>query len=161
MNINATLIGQMITFAFFVWFTMRFVWPPIVKALEERRLKIASGLAAAERGNRELELAQHRVAEDLREAKLKAQEIVEHAHVRASQILDEAKVQGQKETKRMLDEAQQKMAMELNKAKNELRSQVALIAVASAEKILQHELKDKPANERLIQNLIDEWQQTS
>lgn len=153
MNINATLIGQMITFALFVWFTMRFVWPPITKALEERKNKIADGLASAERGQRELELAHHRVKEELREARAKANDIIEHANIRASQLLDEAKDQTQKEVNRLMQEARQNIDLELNKARDALRMQVASLAIAGAEKILQREI-DKAANERLVQDFI-------
>lgn len=155
MNINATLIGQMITFALFVWFTMRFVWPPITKALEERKDKIADGLASAERGKRELELAQQRVTEELRQAKSKANDIIEHANVRASQLLDEAKEQTQKEINRLMQDARQNIDLEINKARDALRAQVATLAISGAEKILRREV-DKQTNESLVQNMIAE-----
>src|SRR3990167_10033738 len=97
MNINATLLGQFITFAILVWFTMRYVWPPITKAMHEREKKIAAGLEAAERGKRELEMAEHKALAILREAKGEASHIVELAHKRSIQIVDEAKENARQE----------------------------------------------------------------
>ncbi len=91
MNINLTLVIQMLVFAAFVWFTMKFVWPPLAKALEERQDKIAEGLAAGERGKKELELAQHRIKDDLKAAKIQASEIIEKATKRAAQLIEVAK----------------------------------------------------------------------
>lgn len=155
MNINATLIAQMITFALFVWFTMRFVWPPLTKMLDERQGKIADGLAAAERGHRELELAQHRITEELREAKLQTNEIIEQAHRRANQIVDEAKAQAVEEGNRLAKLAQEDIAQEVNRAREDLRQQVAALAVAGAERILQREI-DTAANETLLKDLVKE-----
>src|SRR5882672_9963457 len=105
MNINATLIGQMITFAVFVIFTMKFVWPPITKALQDREKKIADGLAAAEKGERSLDLATHKAKEIIQEAKVNANQLVEQAHARAAQLVEEAKEIARQESDRIVTHA--------------------------------------------------------
>ncbi len=155
MNINATLIVQMITFAFFVWFTMRFVWPPITKALEERQNTIAEGLAAAERGKKELELSQFRAVENLRDAKLQAAEIIEKAQKRVSHMLDEAKVQAQGESARLIQMAQEQINQEVNHAKEALRKQVSVLALAGAEKVLEREV-DQTSHQAVFDKLVQE-----
>lgn len=155
MNINLTLVVQMLVFAVFVWFTMRFVWPPLVKALHERQEKIADGLAAAERGRRELELAQHRAKDEMKQAKAQAAEIVEKANRRASQIIDEAKDDARTESVQLAKIAQEHIVQEVNRAKDVLRKQVATLAVAGAERILMREVDEK-ANHTLLDNLIKE-----
>jgi len=154
-DINATLLVQMIVFAIFVWFTMKFVWPPLAKAMAERQDKIADGLAAAEKGQRELELAQHRVVEELKGAKSQASDIIEKANRRASQIVDEAKEQARLEASRQAKIAQEQLAQEVNNAKSALRAQFSTLAVAGAEKILEREIDDK-ANSALLDKLIEE-----
>lgn len=143
MNINATILGQMIAFAFFVWFCMKYVWPPLTAALAERAKKIADGLEAAERAGKDLELAQERAAEQLREAKTEASGIIEQANKRASQIIDEAKEQAREEGKRLIAGAQAEIEQEVNRAKEHLRKQVASIAIAGAEKILEASIDEK------------------
>lgn len=155
MDINLTLVVQVLVFAAFVWFTMKFVWPPLVKALEERQEKIADGLAAAERGQRELELAQHRVKDEMKQAKVQASEIIEKANRRAAQIVDEAKGDARDEAKKLAKNAEEQIIQEVNRAKDNLRKQVALLAVAGAEKILMREI-DEQANRELLNNLIEE-----
>lgn len=155
MDINLTLIVQMLVFIAFVWFTMRFVWPPLVKALEERQDKIAEGLAQAERGRRELELAQHRVKEEMKHAKGQAAEIIEKATRRASQMIDEAKENARHEAQNVAKIAEEHLAQEVNRAKDSLRVQVATLAVAGAEKILAREI-DAKANQALLDRLIEE-----
>jgi F-type H+-transporting ATPase subunit b len=140
MNINLTLFGQMVSFAVFVWFTMKFVWTPIVKALEERKGKIADGLAAAERGHHAKELAQQKAAESLQEAKHQAAEIVSLAQKRAAEIVEEAKVDARGEGERLLTAAKAEIDQESNRVKEHLREQVAQLALAAAEKILQKEI---------------------
>lgn len=140
MNINLTLIAQLISFAVFVWFTMKFVWPPIVKALEERKAKIADGLAAAERGQHEQELAEKRAAEHLHEAKQQAAEIIAKAEKRASEIVEEAKDDARTEGDRLVTAARSEIEQETNKAREVLREKVAELAVAGAEKILRKEI---------------------
>lgn len=155
MDINLTLIVQMMVFAAFVMFTMKFVWPPIEKALEERQDKIAEGLAAAERGRKELELAQHRIKDDLKQSKAQSVEILEKANKRAAQILEEAKEAAKREAQVQAKIAQEHIAQQVNHAKEELRKQVAKLAVIGAERILQREI-DANANSALLDNLIEE-----
>lgn len=155
MDLNITLIVQVLVFAAFVLFTMKFVWPPLVNALEERQEKIADGLAAAERGQRELELAQHRVIDELRQAKAQASDIIEKANRRASQIVDEAKDAARLEGQKLVKIAEGQITQELNRAKDDLRKQVASLAVAGAERILQREIDEK-ANQALLNSLIEE-----
>ena len=133
----------MIAFAFFVWFCMKYVWPPLTSALAERAKKIADGLEAAERAGRDLELAQERAAEQLREAKTEASGIIEQANKRASQIIDEAKEQAREEGQRLIAGAQAEIEQEVNRAKEHLRKQVASIAIAGAEKILEASIDEK------------------
>ena len=140
MNINLTLFGQMVSFAVFVWFTMKFIWPPIVKALEDRKAKIAEGLAAAERGHQKQELAQKRASEVLNEAKSQAAEIVGMGQKRASEIVDEAKGDARSEGERLLTAARAEIEQETNRVKEQLREQVARLAMSAAEKILQKEI---------------------
>ena len=140
MNINLTLIAQLVSFAVFVWFTMRFVWPPLVQAMDERKAKIADGLAAAERGAHEQELAEKRAAETIVQAKQQAAEIKANAEKQASMIVEEAKNKAQEEGSRQLAAAQAEIEQETNKAREQLRSKVAKLAVAGAEKILRKEI---------------------
>lgn len=140
MNINLTLIGQLITFAVFVWFTMKFVWPPIVAALEERKKKIADGLAAAERGQHEQELAQKRATEEIAKAKQQASEIVSKANKQATEIVEEAKSAAKEEGGRLVAAAQAEIDQEVSKAREDLRGKVVELAVAGASKILEREI---------------------
>ncbi|MBC2729935.1 MULTISPECIES: F0F1 ATP synthase subunit B [unclassified Thiobacillus] len=140
MNFNATLIGQSITFIFFVWFCMKFVWPPIMNALETRKKQIADGLAAADRGKHELELAAKKAGDNMRDAKAQAAEVIAQAEKRAAQIIEEAKVAAKEEGDRQLAAAQANIAQETNRARESLREQVAGLAVAGAEKILRREV---------------------
>ena len=153
MNINATLIVQMITFAFFVWFTMRFVWPPITKALEERQNKIAAGLAAAERGQREFELAQARAKEDLKHARVLATEIVEKAHHKAAEVIEAAAVQATDEGLRLIAHAKGEIEQEVHRVKAELSTEVASMTRYCCEKILEQKM-DGALNDALIKKLI-------
>ena len=140
MNFNATLIGQSITFIVFVWFCMKFVWPPIMNALETRKKQIADGLAAADRGKHELELAARKAGDNMRDAKAQAAEVIAQAEKRAAQIIEEAKVAAKEEGDRQLAAAQANIAQETNRARESLREQVAGLAVAGAEKILRREV---------------------
>lgn len=150
-----TLVVQMIVFVLFIWFTMRFVWPPLAKAMEERQDKIAEGLSSAERGRRELELAQHRVKDELKQAKVQANDIIEKANRRASQMIEEAREDARMEAQRQVKLAQDQLLQEINKAKEELKVRCADLAVAGAERILQREVTDKTNNE-LLDSLIEE-----
>ncbi len=155
MEINATLIGQLITFVLLVWFTKRFVWPPITKAMLDREKKIAAGLEAAERGNRELEMAEHKALTILRDAKQEATQIVDQAHHRGSVIVDEAKDAARLESKRIVDRAQDEIAREITRTKDELRKQLATLAVAAAEKMIQRNL-DASAHTALLNEFAAE-----
>ncbi|PHS25134.1 MAG: F0F1 ATP synthase subunit B [Methylophaga sp.] len=153
MNLNATIIGQMIAFAIFVAFCMKYVWPPIMAALDERTKKIADGLAAAERGRHEQELAEKRAQQVIHEAKDQAGEIISQAQRRGNEIVDESKDTARVEGERILVSAQAEIEQEANKAKDELRTQVASIALAGAEKILGREI-DKKSHTALLEELV-------
>ena len=154
MNINLTLFGQMISFAVFVWFTMKYVWPPILHALAERKSKIAEGLAAAERGHREQELGQKRAKDILREAKQQASEIMSQAQQRAAEIVEESKAEARAEGERLISAAKAEIEQETNRAREELREKVAGLAVAAAGKILQKEI-DAAAHKALIDSFAN------
>ncbi len=153
MNINATIIGQMIAFAVFVAFCMKYVWPPIMQALEERKKKIADGLAAAERGKHEQELAEKRAQQVIHEAKEQASTIVANAQRRGNEIVDESKDNARTEGERILTSAQAEIEQSANRAKDELRAQVGVIALAGAAKVLSREIDDK-AHTDLLDELV-------
>jgi F-type H+-transporting ATPase subunit b len=154
-NINATLIGQSVAFFIFVLFCMKFVWPPVIAALQERQKKIADGLDAANRAARDLELAHEKVAEQLREAKGQAAEIIEQAKKRATQIVDEARDQARSEADRVKAQAQAEIEQEINGIKDALRTQVGSLAVSGAEKILRASI-DQSAHAELVDKLAAE-----
>ncbi|RFA30638.1 F0F1 ATP synthase subunit B [Alkalilimnicola ehrlichii] len=149
MDINATLFGQMIAFALFVWFTMKFVWPPISEAMRDRQQKIADGLAAAERGQQDLDLAQERASEILREARQQAAEIMEKANKRGNELVEEAKTAAREEGERQIAAAQAKIEQELNEAKAELREQLVTLAITGATKVLEREISAEAHNDML------------
>jgi len=153
MNFNATMIGQSITFLVFVWFCMKYVWPPIMAALIARKEKIAEGLAAADRGKHEQELAQKKAAETLHEAKQQAAEIINRAEKRAAVIVEDAKGEAVEEGNRLKTAAEAEIDQEVNRAKEVLRGQVVEIATAGAGRILKREL-DATANDELIKDLV-------
>ena len=155
MNLNATIIGQLIAFAVFVTFCMKYVWPPITAILEERQKRIADGLEAAERAQRDLNLAQNKAADELRAAKQQGAELIEQANKRANQIIDEAKDKARLEGQRLISAAQAEIEIETQRAREALRAQVDAIAVAGAEKILGHAI-DQAANEDLMNKLAAE-----
>lgn len=140
MNLNATLIAQLIVFFILVWFTMKYVWPPIAKALDERADKIAEGLAAAERGKSDFEQAEKKVAELLADGRNQATELVANAEKRAAQIVEEAKSQASVEAARIAAQAKSDVEQETNRAREALREQVAALAVKGAEAILRSEV---------------------
>lgn len=152
MNINLTLFAQMISFAVFVWFAMRFVWPPIVKAMDERKQKIADGLAAAERGQHDKELAVKEAKNILHEAHTKASDVIAQAQKRADAIVEEAKTTAQTEGERQLAAAQAQIEQETQQARESLRSQVSTLAVLGAERILSREV-DASAHAKLLDEL--------
>ncbi|GAB2698176.1 F0F1 ATP synthase subunit B [Aliiglaciecola aliphaticivorans] len=155
MNINFTLIGELIAFIFFVWFCMKYVWPPIMGAIEDRQQKIADGLAASERGEKDLELAQQKASEQLKEAKAQAAEIIEQAKKRANQIVDEETQKGHSEREKIIAQGQTEIEAERNRVKEDLRKQVAVLAVAGAEKILAREI-DAAAQSDIVEKLVAE-----
>jgi F-type H+-transporting ATPase subunit b len=154
-NINATLIGQIIAFAVFVWFCMKFVWPPLISSMEERAKKIADGLDAANRAERDLKLAQEKAGSQLREAKEQAAQIIEQANKRATQIIDEAKESARSEGDRLKVAAQAEIDQEVNRAKETLRTQVSTLAVAGASKILETSI-DLEKHDALLNQLAQE-----
>ncbi len=155
MDINLTLIGQTIAMIVFVWFCMKFIWPPILNAIEERQEQIAEGLAAAEKGQDKLVKAQAEAEEIVSDARKQATSILDQAHARANEIVAEGKSDGVKERERQLVAAKAEIEQEVNKAREELRGQVSAIAVASAEKILKREIDDK-AHEDILGKLAQE-----
>ena len=155
MNINLTLIGQMIAFVCFVVFCMKFVWPPILAAMQEREKKIADGLAAADRAEHDLELAKEKAVERLKEAKTEAAGIVDSANKRANQIIDEAKDAAVVEADRVKASAQAEIEQETNRAREALRGQVAALSLAGAEKVLGAEI-DQAAHNELVEKLASE-----
>lgn len=155
MDINLTLIGQTIAMIVFVWFCMKFIWPPILNAIEERQEQIAEGLAAAEKGQDKLLQAQAEAEEIVADARKQATSILDQAHARANEIVAEGKSDGVKERERQLTAAKAEIEQEVNKAREELRGQVSAIAIASAEKILRREIDDK-AHEDILGKLAQE-----
>jgi F-type H+-transporting ATPase subunit b len=153
MNINATLIGQMIAFVLFVWFCMKFVWPPVMKALEDRKRTIADGLAAGEKGKHELELAERRAGDIVRDAKGKAGEIVSQAEKRAGEVIDEAKGHARTEADGILIAARAEIERERNVAREQLRVAVSTLAVAGAARILEKEI-DAKAHAKLLDAVV-------
>ena len=154
MNINLTLIGQTVTFIIFVWFCMKFIWPPIMNALNERRKTISDGLAAAEQGQREREKGQMDANELVEEAKSQAQEIISRAEKRGTEVVADAKSEARTEGERILNAARGEIEMEANRTREQLRVQVAQLAVSGAEKILAKEV-DAKAHEKMLSDLAD------
>jgi len=148
-NLNLTILGQAISFAIFVWFCMRFVWPPIIDALAKRETRIADGLAAAEKAHRDLEDAESRASGMLQQGREKAQEFVAQAQRRGDDLIEEAKVQAREEAARIVVAARAQVEQERNAAREELRSQVAVLAIRGAEQILMREVDAKVHSEAL------------
>lgn len=155
MNINLTLIAQLVSFAVFVWFTMKYVWPPLTKAMDERKAKIAEGLAAAERGQHEQELAEKRAKDTLHQAKQQAAEIKSNAEKQAAMIIEEARDKAKEEGGRQLAAAQAEIEQETNKAREVLRHKVAELAVLGAEKILRKEI-DADAHKEIVESVANQ-----
>ena len=152
MNITATLIGQSVSFFLFVYFTMKIVWPPIMNALNERKKKIADGLAEAERGHHELALAEKRSTEILREGKEKSKEFIDQAQKRHDEIVDQAKDDAREEGERILHAARVEIEQERQEAKETLRAEVSALAIAGAEQILMREV-DKKAHDDVLNKI--------
>ena len=155
MNINATLIGQAIVFFVLIWFCVKFIWPPLIKAVEDRQKKIAEGLAAAERGQTELQSAHGEAQSIINAARDQAKKIVDQAHKREVEIVDEARSTALEEGKRIVENSRQDAAQEKNRARDELRKDVASLAVAGASRLLQREI-DPKAHADLIEQLARE-----
>lgn len=155
MSINLTLLGQTIAMVVFVWFTMRFVWPYITRAIEERQVRIADGLAAAERGQQKLAESKREAQKIVAEARAQATAILDQAHARANEIVAEGKAEGTRERERQLELARAEVEQEIHRAREELRGEVSAIAVASAEKILRREI-DPAAHEDILASLAAE-----
>ena len=143
MNFNATLIGQMITFAIFVWICMKYIWPPLMNALEQRNARISEGLAAAERGQKDLDEARVKVTESLNDAKQQAQEIINQAQKRANEIVDEAKGSAREEADKIKAAASVDIDQQITAAREQLRKEVSTIAIQGAQKILKREVDAK------------------
>ena len=149
MDINMTLIGQTIAMIVFVWFCMKFIWPPLLEAIEERQQKIAEGLAAADKGQESLEKATAESAVIIAEARKQATGILDQAHARANEIVADGKADGTKERERQLLAAKAEIEQETNRAREELRGQVSAVARSGAEKILRREIDAAEHNDIL------------
>ncbi len=150
---NLTLLGQMGTFAVLVFFVWRFLWGPLTRVLEERTKRIADGLAAAERGKHEQELAERRAADVIKEARSEAQEIIARGEKRATEIIEESKSEARAEGERILTAAKAEIEQEINRAREGLRGQVAALAVAGAERILARDI-DQSAHAGMLDDLV-------
>ena len=155
MDINLTLLGQSFAMLVFVWFCMKYIWPPILNAIEERQQQIADGLAAAEQGEEKLDQARAEADEIVSDARKQATSILDQAHARANEIVADGKSDGVKERERQLTAAKAEIEQEANKAHEELRGQVSAIAISSAEKILNREIDGK-AHEDILGKLAQE-----
>lgn len=153
MNINATLIGQLIAFALFVWFCMKYVWPPIINAIEERQRVIAEALASAEKAKKEQADTQGLIEQELNQAKIKAQEIIDLANKRRNEILDEAKKDAESVKTNIVNQGYAEIENERKRVQEELRVQVASLVIAGAEKIVGRSV-DKVANNEIIDKLV-------
>ncbi|MGL5005833.1 MAG: F0F1 ATP synthase subunit B [Plesiomonas sp.] len=155
MNINATLLGQAISFILFVWFCMKLVWPPLIAAIEERQNKIADGLAASDRATKDLELVKVKSADQLKDAKVQAAAIIEQANKRKAIILDEARNEADLERQKIIEQGRAEIDAERKRAREELRKQVAVLAIAGAERILERSV-DEAANSDIVDKLVAE-----
>ncbi len=149
MNINLTLFGQTVAFILFVWFCLKFIWPHIIKAMDDRKTQIADGLAAGERGRHEQELAEQRAVEVIREAKDQAKEILAQANKRGDEIVDDAKGDGRAEGERMLRAAEAEMEQQMNQAREQLRADVVKLALQGAQQVLGRDVDEKAHTEQL------------
>ncbi len=153
MNFNATLIGQTIAMIVFVWFCSKYIWPPLIGAIDARRKTIADGLAAAEQGQKDLEAASQTADNVEREARDKASKIIHEAEARYNEILEEARNDARAERERQVAAAQDEILQERNRARDELRREVAGLAIASAEQIVRREI-DAAAHKDLLDELV-------
>ena len=155
MNINATIIGQAIVFLILIWFTVKFIWPPLLQAVEARQKKIADGLAAAERGQNELQSAHGQAEAVVNEARQKAVKIIEQANKRSAEIVEEARGTAIAEGQRLVGDAKQEIVLKQGRARDALRQDVAKLAVAGASRLLEREI-DPKAHAELIEKLARE-----
>ena len=155
MNINLTLFGQMIAFVAFVWFCMKYVWPPIAGALAERQKKIAEGLDAADKAARDLESAKSQIEEELKQARTQVTELLEQANKRSSQIVEEAQDKARAEAEKIMASAQAQIAQDAAQARESLRADVAKLAVVGAERALGATV-DQAAHKKLLAELAEE-----
>ena len=155
MEINATFLGQAVAFVIFVVLCMKWVWPPLMSAIEKRQKEIADGLSSAERAKKDLDLAQANATDQLKKAKAEAQVIIEQASKRKAQILDEAKAEAEQERNKIVAQAQAEIDAERKRAREELRKQVAMLAIAGAEKIIERSV-DEAANSDIVDKLVAE-----
>jgi F-type H+-transporting ATPase subunit b len=155
MDINATLLGQFLTFAILIWFTMKYVWPPITTTMRDREKKIAAGLEAAEQAKRELELAGHKALSIIREAKIQGSQIIEQANLHSAQLVEEAKSHAKAESKKIVELAQVDIDREVAQAREALKNSLATLAIAGAEKIISRHL-DAATHDALLNELAAE-----
>lgn len=155
MDINATIVGQFITFSILVWFITKYVWPPITQMIHDREKKIVAGLEAAERGKHELETAEHKALSIIREAKQQATHIIEQANLHSAELVEEAKSQAKIESKRIIEMAQVEIEREVTQTKENLKNRLASLAVLGAEKIIQRQL-DAAMQQDLLNDLAAE-----
>lgn len=153
MSINATLIGQMITFLILVWFTMKYVWPPVINAMQERQARISEGLAAAERGSEQLQKSQEEADKILRDARGQAQEIIAQANRRSTEMVEQAKAEAREEGERLLRAAEAEIEQERIRAREQLRQEVGKIAVLGARRVLEREI-DEQSHKDLLDDLV-------
>ena len=150
-----TLVVQMLVFAGFVWFTMKFVWPPLSKALDDRQAKIADGLAAGERGRQELELAQKHIKQELKQAKVQASELIEKANKHSALLVEEARADAKDAAAKVMKQAQEQIALEIQHANQKLRAELGALVMAGMEKVIQDTLPDA-AKKQAVDLLINE-----
>lgn len=155
MNLNATILGQAIAFILFVLFCMKYIWPPLIAAIEKRQKEIADGLASADLAKKEVDIAQANASDQLKQARAEAQVIIEQANKRKTQIMDEAKAEAEVERNKIVAQAQAEILAETKRAREELRKQVALLAFAGAEKIIERSV-DEAANSDIVDKLVAE-----
>ena len=149
MSFNLTLIAQAVAFALFIWFTVKFVWPPLLRAIEARQKSIADGLAAGEQGRKSLEVSSKQAEQAIQDARSRSAEILSQAEKRAAQVVEEAKANAKAEGEREKTAAKAEIQQEVSRAREKLRDQVAMLAVAGAEKILRREVDAKAHAELL------------
>lgn len=155
MNMNATILGQAIAFILFVWFCMKFVWPPLIGAIEKRQKEIADGLASAERAKKDLDIAQANSSDLMDKAKADAHAIIEQANKLKSAIVEEAQVEAERERERIVAQGLAEVEAERKRAREELRKQIATLVVAGAEKVIERSV-DEAANSDIVDKLVAE-----